>query len=90
MILSGSNNLRKLITTDCQIDELTDGILILDHKVEIGDELCRIIHGISVITTTVEGDSHLPILHLRDVLDGAGLELERHNQKKSKGLSEVF
>jgi hypothetical protein len=31
----------------------------------------------------------LTVLHIGDVFDGAGLELE-HNQKKSKGLSEVF
>ena len=80
-ILSG-RHYRQLITTDCQVDKLTHRILILDHHVEIRDKLCRIIHSVGIVTTTVESDSDLTVLHGGDVLDGAGLELESHDQIK--------
>ena len=80
----GGRHLGELIATDCQVDKLTHGVLVFDHQVEIGNELCRIGHVVGIVTPTIEGNSHLTVLHFADVFDGAGLELE-HDVKKVKG-----
>ena len=76
--LSGDDD--QLIATDSSIDETTHRLLFGNHGAQLGDELLNILHTVGIITTTIEGDSNLTILHIRDVLNGAGGEVElRHN-----------
>ena len=76
--LSGDDD--QLIATDSSIDETTHRLLFGNHGAQLGNELLNILHTVGILTTTVEGDSYLTILHVRDVLNGAGGEVElRHN-----------
>ena len=85
---SGSN-LSQLLATDCGVNETTHGFAVSDHVGELSSELLHILHTVGIVTSTVEGNGHFTVLHVRDVLDGAGLKV-KHDKKKSKGLSEVF
>ena len=80
--LSGDSD--QLIVADSSIHKTTHRTLgIGNHGAQLGNELLNILDTVGIITTTVEGDSNLTILHIRDVLNGAGGEVElRHNEFK--------
>jgi len=63
------------------IDEATHRLLILDYLRKLRYEVIEIRCIVGIISTVIESDDDLLVENL-DVLDGARLKLERHNESK--------
>ena len=80
IIASGSD---QLLALDSIVYKTTHGLLVSNHGAQLRHKHLNILHTVGVITTTVEGDGHFTIIHIRDVFDGAGRKSElRHNEFK--------
>ena len=74
--------LGELLTTDGKVDELTHRVFVVDHQLEIRNEVGRICHSVGIVTPTVEGDRNLAIFHIGDVFNGGRRELEHGDKKR--------
>ncbi len=70
------------LATNSRVDETTNRFLFGNHSIQIRHKVAGFSNLIGIVTTTHEGDGHLLILHIADVFDGAGLELEHNKNKK--------
>ena len=85
IVLSGGSHCKQLLSLDSIVYKTTHGLLLRDDAAQLSHKLLNILHTVGIITTTVEGDGHFTILHIRDVFDGAGSKSElRHNEFKNE------
>jgi hypothetical protein len=76
-ILSGSSSHGKqLLTLDSSVNKPTNGLLGSNHTAKLRHKLLDILHTVGVLTTTVESDSDLTIVHIGDAFDSGRRELE--------------
>ena len=85
-MLSGSNNGAELLATDSGVHKLT----LAGSSVKISAELCNICNGVSVLTTTIEGDKNTTIFGGLEGLDGGRSEGVNHNKKSDLAVVESF
>ncbi len=80
IILSGGGHCEQLFRFDSIIYKTTHGLLFGNHGAQLRHEHLNILHTVGILTTTVEGDSHFTIIHIRDAFDGGRSKSElRHN-----------
>ena len=80
-ILSGSGHSKQLLAFDSSVNKPTNGLLGSNYTAKLRHKLLNILHTVGVLTTTVESDSDLTIVHIGDAFDSGRRELE-HDIKK--------